>query len=275
MNSDFIQSALVKIVIAAGTYWATKEGLSVDGSTWQTIGGALAVLAAAGYRLYQAWDQKKVPAASTAVATAGGPAPVGATVTGKVVGCLAFALIAFGGLHHAEAQTAPVKVQHKVPMPRPQPSASALAAFASTQAPAKQLTAAQVQANPIALGQQFTVADLQAAIDDANAQVPPDTIATACYAAIMPIVQAGVPNPLPAGPGVFQAAQKVRDAQHFVANLQSPTGPLANLVSSCAQWTLDGVNLWVMIGAKVGLVASTAGVGGALPFPLPFPLPLH
>jgi hypothetical protein len=67
MNSDFIQSALVKIVIAAGTYWATKNGLTVDGSTWQMIGGALFALGAGGYRLYQAYDQKKVATSAIVV----------------------------------------------------------------------------------------------------------------------------------------------------------------------------------------------------------------
>jgi hypothetical protein len=61
MNSDFIQSALVKAVIAGGTYWATRNGVAVDGSTWQAVGAALFALGAAGYRLYQAYGQRKVP----------------------------------------------------------------------------------------------------------------------------------------------------------------------------------------------------------------------
>ena len=91
MNSDFIQSALIKAVIAAGTWWATKNGVTVDGSTWQMIGGALFALGAAGLRLYQAYGQKKVPETSTAIATIG-PASVAqvgdhvANVSGKVVG---------------------------------------------------------------------------------------------------------------------------------------------------------------------------------------------
>jgi hypothetical protein len=69
VNSDFIQSALVKAVIAAGTYWATRNGVTVDGSTWQAVGAALCALGAAGYRLYQAYGQRKVPATAVVVPT--------------------------------------------------------------------------------------------------------------------------------------------------------------------------------------------------------------
>jgi uncharacterized membrane protein len=93
MNSDFIQSAIVKAVIAGGTYWATRNGMSVDGSTWQMIGAALAALAIGGARLYQAYGQKKVPQASVAIAVpVSHPAAVAqvgdnvANVSGKVVG---------------------------------------------------------------------------------------------------------------------------------------------------------------------------------------------
>jgi hypothetical protein len=75
-------------VIAGGTYWATRNGMSVDGSTWQMIGAALAALAIGGARLYQAYGQKKVPQDAVAIQT-GAPSngiPAGTTVTGKVVG---------------------------------------------------------------------------------------------------------------------------------------------------------------------------------------------
>lgn len=61
MNSDFIQSTVVKVIIAGGTYWATKNGVTVDGSTWQMIGAGLFALGAGGYRLYQAYGTRKVP----------------------------------------------------------------------------------------------------------------------------------------------------------------------------------------------------------------------
>ena len=73
MNSDFIQSALVKVVIAGGTYWATRNGVAVDGSTWQAVGAALFALGAAGYRLHQAWGQRKVPETAVVVPTTASP----------------------------------------------------------------------------------------------------------------------------------------------------------------------------------------------------------
>ena len=99
---------------------------------------------------------------------------------------------------------------------------------------------AQAQANPLLVVQQFTVDDLNAAIADANAQTPPDTVADGCYQALLPIVQGGVANPLPASPGVFQAMQKARDAQALIANMQSPTGPLAGVNAACAPLVLPG-----------------------------------
>jgi hypothetical protein len=72
-------------------------------------------------------------------------------------------------------------------------------------AASRQLTPAAVQNNPLALIQNFAVEDLQAALADAKAQTPPDTAAANCYTALLAVVQSNVANPLPAGPGIFQA----------------------------------------------------------------------
>lgn len=95
MNSDFIQSVIVKIIIAAGSAWAAKHAYSIDGSTLQIFAGSLAAAGAAGWRLYQGYATKKVPETSVAIQVTGAGAanvasvPVGvnvANVTGKVVG---------------------------------------------------------------------------------------------------------------------------------------------------------------------------------------------
>jgi hypothetical protein len=139
-----------------------------------------------------------------------------------------------------------------VPVPQPRPAAS------------NQLTPAAVQNNPLALIKTFTAADLQAALADAQAQNPPDTAAASCYAALLTVVQSNVANPLPAGPGIFQALQKARDAKAVLANLQSPTGPLAGLNTACAPLVLDAQNTLLMLGVNVGLVASPVGAPVAL-----------
>ena len=125
-------------------------------------------------------------------------------------------------------------------------------------------TAAQAQQNPLAVLQQFTVADLQAALADAKAQTPPDTVAATCYAALIPFVQSQVQNPLPAGAGAFQALQKARDAKAYLANIQSPTGPLAGLNTACAPLVLDVQSTLVTLGISVGIIANPAGAAATL-----------
>ena len=143
------------------------------------------------------------------------------------------------------------------------------AAQTKTKTSAK-LTTAQAVTNQIALIQAFTVSDLQAALADAQAQTPPDTVSASCYSALIPIVQSNVANPLPAGLGGFQALQKARDLQNLIANINSPNGPLAPLVTACAPLILSVQNVLVGLGLKAGLVAGIAASGGvALPIALP------
>lgn len=146
--------------------------------------------------------------------------------------------------------------------------ALALVAFATpalAQSPAKPaakqpLTAASAQQNPIALLQQFSVSDLQAALADANAQTPPDVTSAQCYSALITIVQSPITNPLPAGPGVFQALQKARDAKANLASLLSPTGPLQNLNIACAPLVMSVNNTLLALGVTTGLVVGTGGL---------------
>jgi hypothetical protein len=226
-------------------------------------------------------------------------ATAAAAKAASLVLALGLSALALGWAQPASAQDAtsapkPVVRHHKappVPMPTRRPPQAALAAFAAAPRPAEapalgpngkpKLTPTQVQQNPLLMIQQFSVEDLQAALADAQAQNPPDTTGINCYTALIPIVQSNVANPLPAGPGMFQLAQKVRDFKALAANLQSPTGPLAGLNQACAAWVLDGVNTFLQLGAQVGLVAGTGGLGGIatggllpmLPFQLPFQIP--
>ncbi len=117
-------------------------------------------------------------------------------------------------------------------------------------------TVTQAQQNPLIVVRQFTIADLQSALADAQAQTPPDTVAVNCYSALIPFVQSQAQNPLPAGAGVFQALQKARDAKAYLANIQSPTGPLASLNIACAPLVLDVQNTLVTLGVSVGVIAN-------------------
>jgi hypothetical protein len=181
---------------------------------------------------------------------------------------------AFAGTVSSPMKSAVHHKRHHASVSAHRPSAAALAAFAATTVPAKPLTVPQVETNPIALLQKFSVDDLNAALADAQAQSPPDQTAIQCYTALIPIVQSNVANPLPTGAGMFQLAQKVRDFKALTANLQSPTGPLATLNQACAAWVLDGVNTFLALGTQLGLIAATGGAAGALPFALPFPIKL-
>lgn len=125
-------------------------------------------------------------------------------------------------------------------------------------------TVTQAQQNPLIVVRQFTIADLQAALADAQAQSPPDTVAANCYTALIPFVQSQAQNPLPAGAGVFQALQKARDAKAYLANIQSPTGPLASLNIACAPLVLDVQNTLVTLGISVGVIANPAGAAATV-----------
>lgn len=125
-------------------------------------------------------------------------------------------------------------------------------------------TVTQAQQNPLIVVRQFTIADLQAALADAQAQSPPDTVAANCYTALIPFVQSQAQNPLPAGAGVFQALQKARDAKAYLANIQSPTGPLASLNTACAPLVLDVQNTLVTLGVSVGVIANPAGAAATV-----------
>lgn len=156
------------------------------------------------------------------------------------------------------------KIVARVPMPKADPRLAGL--YDTTKAPpsnsggSTQLSATQVQQNPLLLLNNFVTTDLQAALADANAQTPPDTVAANCYSALLALKT----NPAFALPssqvaGAFTAIQKGRDLKAQLANLASPTGPLANLNAACAAWVNDNITTLIAVGGAVGLVANPVG----------------
>lgn len=157
------------------------------------------------------------------------------------------ALVLYGGSAHAQP----------TPKPKPRPVASVAAPAAG------KLTVTQAQQNPLAVIQQFTATDLNNALADANAQTPPDTVAAACYTALLTVVNNPINNPLPNAPGAFLLFQKGRDLQALLANLQSPTGPLAPINTACAPLVLSAQNTLIQLGIIGGGVTAVAATGGA------------
>jgi hypothetical protein len=234
----------VKLLVMGLSGLATALHQDLGSTSITALATDLADLLVLGYGIYIHWNMKKVPEIATAVQIDGKAQPIGSTVVPGVVKVVGALLIGFVIIH-----SVPVSAQTK-PVIKP-----------------KALTATAVKANPVAVLQAFTVGDLQAALADAQAQTPPDTVSAACYSALIPIVQSGVGNPLPTGLGAFQALQKARDAQTFVANLNSPTGPLSGLNTACAPLVLSVQNTLVILGVVGGAVVGTGGL--ALPFGLP------
>jgi hypothetical protein len=125
----------------------------------------------------------------------------------------------------------------------------------SAQAATLPVTQAPAVANPFAQlfnsVKTFTVADLQAALADANAQSPPDTRHAQCWQALIPIAQANLVNPLPSGLGAAQAIQKVFDDSKLFG-----TQPWKDAVAqACALTELDLQTDLNDLLLKVGIAA--------------------
>src|SRR5208282_4354280 len=225
-------------VLSTAQVSALISDLMIVGAAIGAVVSAYSIL----WSVYAHWNMKKVPEHSTAVALPGGPALVGSinTITAQVVGTLLIGFLVLSFVAPAMAQTK-------------KPAAPA----------ATKLTSAQVQQNPLVLLQQFSAADLTAALADANAQTPPDITSAQCYTALLALVNSPINNPLPAGPGVFQLLQKGRDLQSYITNLQSPTGPLSQLNLACAPLMMNVNATLLALGVQTGLVLGTGGI--ALP----------
>jgi len=90
--------------------------------------------------------------------------------------------------------------------------------------------------SPVASLQQFTVADLQAALADANARTPPDTRHGKCWQALIPVAQQWQsPVHAPTAPGLAELAQTFFDAQ---AALNQPLVP-DSVIEACSETVFD------------------------------------
>ena len=268
MDSDSVKTlgalALRRAFTVLGA-WLAAKGL-IHGDTSGFVGACMIIAEV----LYEAWTRYGTVLVNAQLAKLRGVHPsqvkkqaVKSTVPPAVIAFFVFAsavAFAFSFPSPASSQVPWGKAQKPVfSKPVATPVATKPAVSTSTA-----LTTTQVQQNPILLLQQFTVSDLQAALADAQAQNPPDAVSIACYSALIPLVQSGVANPLPAGPGLFQALQKARDAKALIANLNSPTGPLAALNTACAPLILDAQNTLLGLGISVGLVSTPAGAATTL-----------
>ena len=106
--------------------------------------------------------------------------------------------------------------------------------------------------DPISSLQQFTVADLTAALADANARTPPDTRHGKCWAALIPVAQAWQsPVHAPTAPGLAELAQTFFDAQ---AALNQPLVP-DSVIEACSETVydlkIDFAKLAYLVGVRV------------------------
>jgi len=161
-------------------------------------------------------------------------------------------------------------VATSVPLPKAKPivvaantAPAAKAAGGGSAAATGKITVTQAQQNPLLVIQQFTATDLTNAYNDAMAQTPPDSVAAACYTALLTVVNNPINNPLPNAPGAFLLFQKARDLQALLSNLQSPTGPLAPINTACAPLILSAENTLIQLGIIGGGVTAVAATGGA------------
>lgn len=129
-----------------------------------------------------------------------------------------------------------------------------IAAGAQTQAAAARVSLTDALKDPSAILRSFDGTDLQIAIEDANSQTPPDTIAATCYIAIKLVVDEQAQSAARPIPGGFASLQKDRNARSTQANWASPTGTFGNLNVACAPLVFDINATLAHLGALVGVV---------------------
>lgn len=128
--------------------------------------------------------------------------------------------------------------------------------------PAHRLSAVPL-VHPLAALKTFTIEDLQAALDDANAQQPPDTRHAQCWKALIDFLQNFKPENagLPKSPGAAQALQKWFDTQAGTKSLLPDP-----LMQACALTMAD-------LRIDAARFAAMLGAGVASPIHLPIQLP--
>jgi hypothetical protein len=114
--------------------------------------------------------------------------------------------------------------------------------------------------DPLEVMATFTVSDIQAALEDAQAHR--DGIATTCYAELIEIVQAYETHPPPDLRGGFSAFQRARDLANHAKD-----GPIPKDVNiACAPLVFDAQQTVLRLGAILGVVG--AFKGAVMPIPL-------
>lgn len=93
----------------------------------------------------------------------------------------------------------------------------------------------------------FTVNDLQAALADAQANNDP--IASACYSALIPLVQAQNAPVLPKSLGAIQLFQRARDLQRAGSDQSARD----KVTLACGPLVLDTQNTALLLAARVGI----------------------
>ena len=236
----------------------------------KTFWGAIVVMASSllgvGHYSISAADQTSLVELCTSIASATGGivAIVGRIAASKQIGSFrppaAVILLAIGLTAMVSPQARAGDEAQAFP-PKP---------IARTPDPAAvgKISQAQAQKNPILVLQKFAVADLQAALADAQSQTPPDDISAPCYQALITLLANPIASPLPSGPGAFQLIQKGRDLKNALASLQSNNGPLTPLAKGCAPLILDGQNTLIQLGIMTGAVIGAGSIGLPLPIPL-------
>lgn len=171
----------------------------------------------------------------------------------------------------AALATPAIAQKKSTPEPRPVVAEGVL-----PKAPPGKVTFAQALANPLVILQQFSVADLQAALADAQAKN--DTTTIPCWTNLLAAAQEQQTTPsLPVG--VFSAIQQARDLKNLAASVTAPNGPLAQLNIACAPLLMDINNTLLVLGISTGIVVGTGGLSlpalpGLLPLLLtPKPIP--
>lgn len=214
--TEAYKSLAIKILIAVLTSLATQLHLSGGASNIPAIATDVVDLALACYAFYRSSGMKLVPRGSIAVKMIGDDnaesdmknATIGDHVAlkntaAKIVGCLAFVIMAM-------AWTQPVFAQATPTAPALNPAITQIYTVLN---------------NILGFAGGFVQADLNAAIADAQAQTPPNTQAVSCWQAIAKIP----PTAIPAGAALAYLKQRFLDLQGLYMPLNLNCGSVAPL----------------------------------------------
>ena len=257
MNSDEIQSLIVKLLLMILTPIATKY--HIDGNLVPAIAADVASLVVLGYGIFAHWNMKKVPQNSTAVETDGVPLPVGSNLppsamAAKVVGALLMGFLI--------SQHFLVTAAFAQPKLTGNPVADVQSAFGTAQTSiATFLT---------------RLADIDGAVT-LSTQIPglQDNVGKACWSQFAPIQALIKAHPLPL---TFRVASDVEAARlAALAMNQVCANP------NCGQMFLDATNAAAAISgaplpfsltslcAKVPVIGTTAATPAAVVTTAPSP----